>query len=256
MTLASEQPPHEAANRQPHGPPRQPPHATPHATPLTIGAVITLAGGPWSIAELPEAFARSPLTRSGRIDAVRIDRDHGRRDLEVELTEAWHDDDLVLGFDLIAVVRHAIRERFGTVHVRAPAATPLPRLADGHPIRSVAPDLVLGLHGSRDTEVTREMATGHLGGDHAILSTPHMILLMERVAARTIEPYLLPGWSTVGVHLGVDHLSSALIGGEVTATCSLIGARGRRLRWQVAVHHGRRLIGCGTYDSHVVRRRG
>lgn len=248
MTLTSEQPP--------HGTPRRAPRQRPHEAPLTLGTVMALDGGPWTIAELPEAFARSQLARSGRIDAVRIDRDHGRRDLEVELTEAWYDEDLVLGFDLIAVVRHAIRERFGTVHVRAPAAAPLPRLADDHPIRSMAPDLVIGLHGRRDTAVTREMATDHLGGDHAILSTPHMIGLMERVAARTIRPHLLPGWSTVGVRLEVDHLSSARLGGEVTATCSLIGARGRRLRWQVAVHHGRRLIGCGTHDSHVVRRRG
>src|SRR5580693_8282926 len=66
-------------------------------------------------------------------------------------------------------------------------------------------------------EVGTDNAIQFLGLDGArVLSTPQMILCMERMCRNLILPMLDPGHDTVGTHVNVWHRAAAPMGSKVT----------------------------------------
>jgi fluoroacetyl-CoA thioesterase len=96
---------------------------------------------------------------------------------------------------------------------------------------------------------------GTLGAQ--VLSTPGMIAMMERAAARLAADVLDDGRPTVGFEVCVRHVAGAGEGARCTATARLREvADGRKLRFDVEVHEGERLIGTGTHERRAVQPRG
>ena len=115
------------------------------------------------------------------------------------------------------------------------------------------PGLNPGQKAQLDHVVTRADLAGSVQpGSVAVLSTPAMIALMERAALEAAQPHLLPGETTVGVRLEVDHLDACLLGTGVVAEAELLRVEGRRLRFAVAVKAGERLLGQGFHDRAVI----
>jgi len=100
--------------------------------------------------------------------------------------------------------------------------------------------------GERDTAV--QWGSGNV----RVLSTPHLIALMEGAAVDAVDPDLPAGQQTVGTRVDIEHLAATPVGGRVTARATLVSVDGRRLRFEVLAEDGAGLIGRGTHERVIV----
>jgi len=90
-----------------------------------------------------------------------------------------------------------------------------------------------------------------------VLSTPGMIAMMERTAARLATEHLGDGRATVGFEVCIRHVAAAGEGARCTATARLLGIEGgRKLRFEVEVREGDRVLGLGTHERRAIAPRG
>jgi fluoroacetyl-CoA thioesterase len=85
-----------------------------------------------------------------------------------------------------------------------------------------------------------------------VLSTPHMIGLMEIAAARAIMAELPAGAISVGTRIEVDHLKAIPAGATVRATARLARHDGRFLVFDVEARSGSQVIGRGRVFRAIV----
>ena len=86
-----------------------------------------------------------------------------------------------------------------------------------------------------------------------VLSTPGMIAMMERTAARLAAEQLDDGRPTVGFEVCIRHVAGAGEGARCTATARLLEiAEGRKLRFEVEVREGERVLGLGTHERRAL----
>ena len=87
----------------------------------------------------------------------------------------------------------------------------------------------------------------------AVLSTPGMIAMMERNAAILALEHLSQGKATVGFEVCVKHVAGAVEGSSLTVSAVLREvADNRKLRFDVEVREGERVIGVGTHERRVI----
>ena len=88
-----------------------------------------------------------------------------------------------------------------------------------------------------------------------VLSTPGMIGKMERCAAMLALEHLPAGRATVGFEVCIKHVAGAFEGARCTARAVLREVIDeRRLRFDVEVREGDRVIGLGTHERRAVSR--
>ena len=123
-----------------------------------------------------------------------------------------------------------------------------------HPARPGAHRFVLGAARQDDFEVEGRLLTdvgGTLGA--SVLSTPGMIAMMERCAAVLAFEQLPEGSVTVGFEVCVKHVAAAGEGARCTVSATLHEVvDDRKLRFDVEVREGERIIGVGTHERRVV----
>ena len=86
-----------------------------------------------------------------------------------------------------------------------------------------------------------------------VLSTPGMIAMMERTAARLAAEHLADGRPTVGFEVCIKHVAGATEGAQCTAVARLLEvAEGRKLRFEVQVREGGRVLGLGTHERRAI----
>jgi predicted thioesterase len=101
--------------------------------------------------------------------------------------------------------------------------------------------------------VTTENANSFLGNEGArVLSTPHMIGLMEWTCRNTVKPLLDEGYDTVGTHVNVAHLGAAPIGMSVTFTAEVLSVAERRITFKVEARDEKGKIGEGTHERAII----
>jgi len=111
----------------------------------------------------------------------------------------------------------------------------------------------VGTRGEEKRLVTSENAINFLGLEGArVLSTPHMIGLMEWTCRNTVQPLLEAGYDTVGTHVNVAHLAAAPIGMAVTFTAEVLGVNDRRIRFRVEAWDEKEKIGEGTHERTII----
>jgi predicted thioesterase len=101
-----------------------------------------------------------------------------------------------------------------------------------------------------------------VGDDHAItflgpegprvLSTPRMILAMERTCRDLAFPMLEPGHDTVGTHVNVYHRKAAPMGATVAFSAELTGINKKRVNFAVRAMMGEVVIGEGTHERAII----
>ena len=88
----------------------------------------------------------------------------------------------------------------------------------------------------------------------SVLSTPGMIGMMERTASILAFESLPDGSATVGFEVCVKHVAAGLEGQTCTASATLREVvDGRRLRFEVEVRAGERILGVGTHERRVIQ---
>lgn len=111
----------------------------------------------------------------------------------------------------------------------------------------------IGTKGEEKRLVTNENAISFLGNEGArVLSTPHMIGLMEWTCRNTVKPLLDEGFDTVGTHVNVAHLGAAPIGMTVTFTAEVIQVSERRITFRVEAVDEKGKIGEGTHERAII----
>ena len=88
--------------------------------------------------------------------------------------------------------------------------------------------------------------------DARVLSTPQMILFMERVSRNNAIRFLAEGFDTVGTKVNVSHLKSAPLGSEVTFTSEIASATDKRVEFRVTAATDTQLIGEGTHERAII----
>jgi fluoroacetyl-CoA thioesterase len=101
-------------------------------------------------------------------------------------------------------------------------------------------------------EVGHDNAIRFLGAESRVLSTPQMILGMERTCRNLILPMVDPGHDTVGTHVNVSHCATAPIGSKVTFFAELIAVNKRRAEFRVEARVGETIVGEGTHQRAVI----
>jgi len=87
----------------------------------------------------------------------------------------------------------------------------------------------------------------------AVLSTPGMISMMERNSTMLAREHLPDGKGTVGFEVCIKHVGGAPQGATCTVHSELTEVvDGRKLRFDVEVRSGDRVLGVGTHERRVI----
>ena len=88
--------------------------------------------------------------------------------------------------------------------------------------------------------------------EHAVLSSPSMILKLEETAVHAVQVHLPPGKVTVGFHVDVKHVAPAKSGALMTTTARLVAVDGPKLTFEVEARDDDRLVGIGIHRRAVI----
>ena len=115
---------------------------------------------------------------------------------------------------------------------------------------SEAPDAAVGHSAETIWPVDRSLCTER-GGRH-LLSTPSLVLLIERASIEAITPFLAEGETTVGTEVNVRHLAPTPEGATVRAQAIVRERDGRRFRLEVEVFDELDRVGVADHERFVV----
>lgn len=114
-------------------------------------------------------------------------------------------------------------------------------------------DYQIGAKREEVVEVGNDNAIRFLGTDGArVLSTPQMILCMERTCRNLILSMVDPGHDTVGTHVNVWHRAAAPLGSKVTVFAELTAVNNRRAEFRVEARLGEKIVGDGTHQRAII----
>jgi fluoroacetyl-CoA thioesterase len=85
-----------------------------------------------------------------------------------------------------------------------------------------------------------------------VLSTPQMILWMEKTSRDLVHAMLEPGHDTVGTHVNVWHRKAAPMGAPVVFHARLTEVNKRRVSFAVRAMMGEAIIGEGTHERAII----
>jgi fluoroacetyl-CoA thioesterase len=112
-----------------------------------------------------------------------------------------------------------------------------------------------GLKGEISRVVTdSDTAAAYGSGLVPVLSTPHLIALMESTSQSVIEPYLDSGQTAVGTHIDMRHLAATPVGMKVRVQAELVEVDGRRLRFHVEAWDELERVGEAEHERFIVDR--
>lgn len=101
--------------------------------------------------------------------------------------------------------------------------------------------------------VTHDVAIDFLGVDGPrVLSTPSMILWMEKTCRNLILKYLEKGYDTVGTEVNVKHLAAAPMGMSVIFRAEVLAVDERRVTLRVQAEDEKEKIGEGTHVRTII----
>src|SRR5450759_853498 len=111
----------------------------------------------------------------------------------------------------------------------------------------------VGMSAERSLVVPPERTVGHfVQGMPMVYATPMMILDMEMAAGDATNPFLEPGWVTVGTEVDIRHLAATPVGATVRTTARVIAVERRVIRFEVEAFNSERRIGEGRHARGLV----
>ncbi len=85
-----------------------------------------------------------------------------------------------------------------------------------------------------------------------VLSTPHLVALMENAAQSALNPYMAPGKSAVGTRVDMRHLAATPVGMEVRVRAELVEVDRRRLRFHIEAWDDVEKIGECEHERFII----
>jgi fluoroacetyl-CoA thioesterase len=112
-----------------------------------------------------------------------------------------------------------------------------------------------GLVGELIHTVTEsDTAAAYGSGFVPVLSTPHLVALMESAAQSAIAPCLDEGSTAVGTRVDMQHMAATPVGMQVRIRAELLEVDRRRLRFHVEAWDAVEKIGEADHERFVVDR--
>lgn len=99
--------------------------------------------------------------------------------------------------------------------------------------------------------VTDDLVTKHLG-NIAVLSTPSLLLLIEKTAKNCVQPHLPEGYATVGIHVDIKHLNPVPKDEKVLIEVSVSEIDGKRIVFTTRSFWRNVVVGEGIHERYVV----
>ena len=111
-----------------------------------------------------------------------------------------------------------------------------------------------GQSGEVEVEVVKELTTNRTGREGAdVLSTPALLLLMERASVEASDRYLPEGHTTVGYAVdGLRHMAPTAMGQKVTVRSVLTEVDRNRPTFSIEAFEGAKKIGVATHKRAVI----
>lgn len=112
----------------------------------------------------------------------------------------------------------------------------------------------VGKTGRECLTVTEDWAISFLGVDEGrVLSTPNMILWMERVSRNTLKQCLDDEHDSLGTKVNIEHLKAAPLGSIVIFDSTVASVDGRRVEFDVSAKlEDGLVIGSGKHERTVI----
>ncbi|KNZ68877.1 hypothetical protein Tfer_2492 [Thermincola ferriacetica] len=116
-------------------------------------------------------------------------------------------------------------------------------------------NLQTGIKGESKVVVSENnTAIAYGSGGVEVFATPAMIALMENAALNSVEKFLPPGHTTVGINIQSTHLAATPVGMEVVARSELIRIEGKKLVFKVEAYDEKDKIGEGIHERFIINR--
>ena len=110
-----------------------------------------------------------------------------------------------------------------------------------------------GILGKQQMLVSHSNSASAMGsGLLEVFSTPSMIALMESAASTSVQKYLEPGKTTVGISINAKHLSPTALGMTVECESELVEVDGRRLVFKITAIDRAGVIGKATHERMII----
>jgi predicted thioesterase len=90
-------------------------------------------------------------------------------------------------------------------------------------------------------------------GMPAVLSTPNLIGVLERIARKALEPFLDADERSVGIEIELRHFVPTPLGAQITSIARVFQVDGRKVSFQIEAREGNQLIARGLHKRAVVR---
>jgi fluoroacetyl-CoA thioesterase len=114
-------------------------------------------------------------------------------------------------------------------------------------------ELVPGLAAESTHTVTDDDTASRWGsGLVPVFSTPALVGLMESAAVQALSGSLVPGQTTVGGHIDVQHLAATPIGMQVRIRAELTAVEGRKLFFTIQAWDAVEKIGEARHERFIV----
>ncbi|MEM0355611.1 MAG: thioesterase family protein [Desulfurococcaceae archaeon] len=99
--------------------------------------------------------------------------------------------------------------------------------------------------------VTEDLVTKHIEGIE-VLSTPSLVLLIERTAKNCIQPYLPNGYSSVGTQINIKHLNPVPRGERILVETLVSEIDGRRVVFTARSYWKQIVVGEAIHERYVI----
>ena len=114
-------------------------------------------------------------------------------------------------------------------------------------------EIQTGASGSYEITVGEEHTADSMGNvGMKVLSTPHVVLMMEAAAYQAALPALEAGEGVVGTRIDVRHVGPTPVGRVAIAECHVEEVNGRRLVFACTVKSNDKLKAEARYESMIV----
>ncbi len=111
----------------------------------------------------------------------------------------------------------------------------------------------IGLSAEVTHVVTEDDTAATYGSGLApVLSTPHLVALMENAAQAALNPRMAEGQSAVGTYIDMRHLAATPVGMDVRVRAELRDVEGRRLRFHIEAWDEVEKIGEATHERFII----
>ncbi len=98
----------------------------------------------------------------------------------------------------------------------------------------------------------QDTAATYGSGLAPVLSTPHLVALMENAAQAALNPHMEPGTSAVGTRIELRHLAATPVGMQVRVRAELLAVEGPRLRFRVEAWDEVEQIGVCEHERFII----